>query len=82
MCSFYLIRENSPVGAPQMLAEFGCTKAELGWAFTAFALISGFGKFFPESFATTQMPDGFGRYGELDLPFVACLLEWQILFGF
>jgi sugar phosphate permease len=29
-----------------MLKEFGCTKAEIGWVFTAFALIYGFGKFF------------------------------------
>jgi phosphoglycerate transporter family protein len=44
--AFYLVRQNFQVATPQMLTELGCTKAEIGWIFTAFALIYGFGKFF------------------------------------
>jgi sugar phosphate permease len=44
--AFYLVRQNVQVATPLMLAEFKCTKAEMGWAFTAFSLIYGFGKFF------------------------------------
>lgn len=43
--AFYLVRQNFQVAAPQMLAELGYTRAEIGWVFTAFALIYGVGKF-------------------------------------
>ncbi len=44
--AFYLVRQNFQVATPKMLSEFGCTKAEIGWVFTVFSLIYGFGKFF------------------------------------
>ncbi|MDR1432815.1 MAG: MFS transporter [Puniceicoccales bacterium] len=44
--TFYLVRQNFQVATPKMLAEFGCSKSEIGWVFTAFSLIYGFGKFF------------------------------------
>jgi phosphoglycerate transporter family protein len=44
--AFYLVRQNFQVATPQMLKEFGCTKADIGWVFTAFSIIYGFGKFF------------------------------------
>jgi phosphoglycerate transporter family protein len=44
--AFYMVRQNFQVATPQMLTELGCTKAEIGWIFTAFALIYGFGRFF------------------------------------
>lgn len=43
--AFYLVRQNFQIAAPQMLAELGYTRAEIGWVFTAFALIYGIGKF-------------------------------------
>jgi phosphoglycerate transporter family protein len=44
--AFYLVRQNFQVATPAMLKEFGYTKADIGWVFTAFAIIYGFGKFF------------------------------------
>ena len=43
--SFYLVRQNFQVAAPKMLHEFGYTKADIGWVFTAFSIIYGIGKF-------------------------------------
>ncbi|MDE6431979.1 MAG: MFS transporter [Opitutales bacterium] len=43
--AFYLVRQNFQIATPQMLAELGYSRAEIGWVFTAFALIYGIGKF-------------------------------------
>ncbi|MDR1595688.1 MAG: MFS transporter [Puniceicoccales bacterium] len=44
--AFYLVRQNFQVVMVNMLKEFNCTKTDIGWALTAFALIYGVGKFF------------------------------------
>ncbi|OHE72543.1 MAG: hypothetical protein A2007_01475 [Verrucomicrobia bacterium GWC2_42_7] len=43
--SFYLVRQNVAIAAPSMFKEFGFTKAEFGWAFSAFSIIYGLFKF-------------------------------------
>jgi phosphoglycerate transporter family protein len=43
--AFYIVRQNFTVAAPAMLREFGYTKSQIGWVFTLFSIIYGFGKF-------------------------------------
>ena len=43
--SYYIVRQNLVVATPEMLKEFGCKKADIGWVFTAFSAIYGIGKF-------------------------------------
>jgi phosphoglycerate transporter family protein len=43
--TFYLVRQNYSLAMPALGAEFGYTKAELGWIITTFSIIYGFGKF-------------------------------------
>jgi phosphoglycerate transporter family protein len=43
--TFYLVRQNFQVASTRMLTELRYTKMEIGWIFTAFALIYGGGKF-------------------------------------
>jgi sugar phosphate permease len=43
--TFYLVRQNFAVAAPEMVKEFGYTKSEIGWIFTLFSIIYGIGKF-------------------------------------
>jgi phosphoglycerate transporter family protein len=43
--AFYLVRQNFQVATPKMLDELGYTRAEIGWVFSAFAIIYGVGKF-------------------------------------
>lgn len=43
--TFYLVRQNITVAAPEMLKEFGYTKAQIGWVFSMFSIIYGIGKF-------------------------------------
>jgi hypothetical protein len=37
--TFYLVRQNFQVATPKMLNELGYTRAEIGWVFSAFAII-------------------------------------------
>ena len=41
--TFYLVRQNITVAAPEMLKEFGYTRAQIGWVFSMFSIIYGFG---------------------------------------
>lgn len=43
--SFYLIRQNMQIAAPIMLHEFGYSKTQVGWVFSAFPVVYGIGKF-------------------------------------
>ncbi|MDR1435285.1 MAG: MFS transporter [Puniceicoccales bacterium] len=43
--SFYIVRQNFTVAAPEMLREFGYTKSQMGWVFSIFSIIYGVGKF-------------------------------------
>jgi len=43
--AFYVVRQNFQVAVPSMLRELGYTRCQIGWAFSTFALIYGFGKF-------------------------------------
>ncbi|MDR0715450.1 MAG: MFS transporter, partial [Puniceicoccales bacterium] len=43
--TFYLVRQNFQVATPKMLDELGYTRSEIGWVFSAFAIIYGVGKF-------------------------------------
>lgn len=43
--TFYLVRQNFQIATPKMLDELGYSRSEIGWVFTAFALIYGIGKF-------------------------------------
>ncbi|MDR3117103.1 MAG: MFS transporter [Puniceicoccales bacterium] len=43
--AFYLVRQNMQVAVPFMLQEFGCSKTQIGWVFSAFPIVYGFGKF-------------------------------------
>ena len=43
--TFYIVRQNLTIAAPQMLSEFGYTRAQVGWVFSLFAIIYGLGKF-------------------------------------
>ena len=43
--TFYIVRQNITVAAPEMLKEFGYTKAQIGWVFSMFSIIYGVGKF-------------------------------------
>lgn len=43
--AFYLVRQNMQVAAPIMLREFGYSKTQVGWVFSAFPIVYGFGKF-------------------------------------
>jgi phosphoglycerate transporter family protein len=43
--AFYLVRQNMQIAAPLMLKEFGCTRTQVGWVFSAFPLVYGVGKF-------------------------------------
>ncbi|MDR2030432.1 MAG: MFS transporter [Puniceicoccales bacterium] len=43
--AFYLVRQNMQVAVPLMLHEFGCTKTQIGWVFSAFPIVYGVGKF-------------------------------------
>ncbi|MDR0728299.1 MAG: MFS transporter [Puniceicoccales bacterium] len=43
--TFYIVRQNFQVAAPSMLRELGYTRCQIGWAFSSFAIIYGFGKF-------------------------------------
>ncbi|MDR0727343.1 MAG: MFS transporter [Puniceicoccales bacterium] len=44
--AFYLVRQNIQIAVPLMLKEFGYTKTQIGWVFSAFPAIYGMGKFF------------------------------------
>jgi sugar phosphate permease len=43
--TFYLVRQNFQIATPKMLDELGYTRTEIGWVFSAFAIIYGIGKF-------------------------------------
>jgi sugar phosphate permease len=43
--SFYLVRQNMQIAVPLMLREFGCSKTQIGWVFSAFPIVYGIGKF-------------------------------------
>jgi phosphoglycerate transporter family protein len=43
--TFYLVRQNFSMAMPALGAEFGYTKAELGWIITTFSVVYGCGKF-------------------------------------
>lgn len=43
--AFYIIRQNFSIAVPQMLDEFGYTKTQIGWIFSAFSIVYGFSKF-------------------------------------
>ncbi|MDR1438113.1 MAG: MFS transporter [Puniceicoccales bacterium] len=43
--AFYLVRQNMQIAAPLMLKEFGYSKTQVGWIFSAFPIIYGVGKF-------------------------------------
>jgi sugar phosphate permease len=43
--TFYLVRQNFQIATPKMLDELGYTRTEIGWVFSAFAIIYGVGKF-------------------------------------
>ncbi|MDR0428697.1 MAG: MFS transporter [Puniceicoccales bacterium] len=43
--AFYLVRQNMQIAAPIMLKDFGYSKTQVGWIFSAFPIIYGVGKF-------------------------------------
>jgi phosphoglycerate transporter family protein len=43
--AFYLVRQNMQIAVPLMLRDFGCTRTQMGWVFSAFPLVYGVGKF-------------------------------------
>jgi phosphoglycerate transporter family protein len=43
--TFYIVRQNFQIATPKMLDELGYTRSEIGWVFSAFAVIYGIGKF-------------------------------------
>ncbi|MDR2812544.1 MAG: MFS transporter [Puniceicoccales bacterium] len=43
--TFYIVRQNFTVAAPEMLREFNCSYSEIGWVFSLFSIIYGVGKF-------------------------------------
>ncbi|MDR1436000.1 MAG: MFS transporter [Puniceicoccales bacterium] len=43
--AFYLVRQNMQIAVPLMLRDFGCTRTNIGWIFSAFPLVYGIGKF-------------------------------------
>lgn len=42
--TFYVVRQNMSIAMPGMLAEFGYTKVQAGWMFSAFSITYGFSK--------------------------------------
>lgn len=44
--AFYIVRQNFSIAVPQMLDEFGYTRTQIGWVFSAFSIVYGFSKFF------------------------------------
>ena len=43
--AFYIVRQNMQIAVPLMLADFGCSRTNIGWIFSAFPLVYGIGKF-------------------------------------
>jgi phosphoglycerate transporter family protein len=43
--TFYIVRQNFTVAAPEMLRDFGYSRSEIGWVFSLFSIIYGVGKF-------------------------------------
>jgi phosphoglycerate transporter family protein len=43
--TFYIVRQNFTVAAPEMLRDFGYSRSEIGWVFSVFSIIYGVGKF-------------------------------------
>lgn len=43
--AFYLVRQNMQIATPIMLHQFGYSKTQVGWVFSAFPVVYGIGKF-------------------------------------